>query len=249
MYSELRAPVSEFIYSNKQRSLRNSLSLLEEARDGEEFEASRHSSERRTVMPPPTPEAGKSESGYSCGPGRSVPSMADFSDSELDPQDSISNRGPSPLDNGRNWFFEPPPGWCNVHGCYMSGEFFDPKYRAWVQVIQPRVRVMRATYYPSNPYADCSVYQKFGACRCHTLDPSALLTLYSEEKSSRQEFGDRDRNSRHDVYDEDFEEPFAPRREIHDDSRRSSLDVDWDRRPDPRHDSEQDWEPFEDWLD
>ena len=140
MYSELRAPVSEIIYSNVQRSLRNSLSLLKEARDGEEFEASRPSSERRIVMPPPTPEAGKSESGYSCGPGRSVPSMADFSDSELDPQDSISNRGPSPLDNGRNWFFQPPPGWCNVHGCYMSGEFFDPKYRAWMQVIQPRVR-------------------------------------------------------------------------------------------------------------
>ena len=158
-YSKLRASASDVIYSKERRSLRNPyLLLLEEARDGEESKAARHSSEIQAVMPPPISEAGEPDSSYSCGPGRSVPSIADFSDSELDPQDSISNRGPSPSDNGRNWPFEPAPGWCNVHGCYMSGEFFDPKYRAWMQVVQPRVRVMRAKCCRSSSYADCSVY-------------------------------------------------------------------------------------------
>ena len=246
----MRAPVSNVMYSNQQRIKNIAFSLLlEEAGDGEASEAARHSSERQAVMPPPTPEAGKSESGYSCGPGRSVPSMADFSDSELDPQDSISNKGPSPSDNGRNWPSQPVPGWCNVHGCYMSGEFFDPKYRAWVQVIQPRVRVMRAAYCQSSSYADCSVYQGFEACRCESLDPSALLALYSEERNTRQDSGDKDRCFHHDVYDDDFEEPFAPRPDSHGDSRRSSPNVDWDHGRDPGHDIEQDWEPSDFWLD
>ena len=146
IYSEIRTPGSNLIYSNKQRDLRNSFPLLlEESRAGETSETARHSSERQAVMSPATPRAGESECGYSCGPERSVPSMADFSESELDPQDSISNRGPSPSDYGRNWLFQPPPGWCNVHACYMSGEFFDPKYRAWMQVVRPRVRMIRAT--------------------------------------------------------------------------------------------------------
>ena len=124
--------------------------LLKEVRNGEASEAARHSSERQAVMPPPTPEAGQSEFGYSCGPGRSFPSMADFSDSELDPQDSISNRGSSVLDDSHNTTSKHLPGWCNLHCCYMSGEFFDPKYRAWMQVIRPRVRVMRPKYYRSS---------------------------------------------------------------------------------------------------
>ena len=164
VHSELRAPVPS-IYSNEQRSLRISCPLLlKEARDAEESRASRHSTKNPAKRPSPTPEAGESgsesesESGYSCGPGQSLPSMTDSSDWELDPQDSISNRGPSPWENGRNWLFQYPPGWCNIHSCYMSGEFFDPKYRAWIQVIGPRVRTMGVLYCPNCSYADCSAY-------------------------------------------------------------------------------------------
>ena len=147
-FPELRAPLSSTIYPNEQRSLQNSFSLLlEEASDAEPSETAKHPSERQ-----------ESESGYSCGPGRPASSMADFSESELGPEDSISNRGPSPSDNDRNWPFQTPPGWCNIHGCYTSGEFFDPKYRAWMQVVGPRVRMMGVTSCPSSPYADCSVY-------------------------------------------------------------------------------------------
>ena len=102
---------------------------------------------------------------------------------------------------------------------------------------------MRAKYYRSSSYADCSVYQGLEACHCHILDPSGLLAFYAEMKSIGKSI------SHHDVYDDDFEEPFAPRPQCHDDSRRSSLSVDWDNRRDPGLDIEQDWEPSDDWLD
>ena len=148
IFSVLRDPLPSTICSNEQRILRSYFSLLlEEARDAEVSATAKHSSDRQ-----------ESESGYSCGPGHPASSMADFSESELSPQDSISNRGPSPSDNDRNWTSQTLPGWCNIHGCYMSGEFFDPKYGAWMQVVGPRVRMMCATYCPSSSYADCSVY-------------------------------------------------------------------------------------------
>ena len=159
IYPGLRAPVSDDTCSNERRSLRNSFLVLpEEARDVEAFEAARHSSERQSVMPLTSREAGEFEFGYSCVPERSNTSMVASSESELDPQDSISNRGPSPSDNGRNLLFQQRPGWCNVHGCYMSAEFFDPKYRAWIQTIHPRVRMMCLTYYRRSSYADRSIY-------------------------------------------------------------------------------------------
>lgn len=146
VYPKLQASVSEVIYSNQRSSLGKSFSLLlGEARDAEGSEASRSSTDRQLAMRLSTPEADESESAYSCGPGRSAPSVADFSDSELDPQDSISNRGPSPWDIGRNWLSQPVLGCCNIHGCYTNGKFFDPKYRAWMQVVQPRVRMKCAT--------------------------------------------------------------------------------------------------------
>lgn len=159
IHSELQAPVSSTIYSNEQRSSRSSFSLLlKDARDSEESRASRHSTEATAETLSPSLTAceseSESESAYSCGPGQSLPSMADSSDWELDPQDSISNRGPSPSENGRNWLFQHPPGWCNIHSCYMSGEFFDPKYRAWIQVIGPRVRTICATNCPSSSSTD-----------------------------------------------------------------------------------------------
>ena len=147
IYSKYQAPVSDVIYFNQRSNLGNSLSLLlGEARDAGGSEASRSSTDRQPAMRLSTPEAGEPESAYSCGPGRSAPSMADFSDSELDPQDSISNRGLSPWDISRNWLSQPVLGRCSVHGCYTNGEFFDPKYRAWMQVVQPRVRMKYATY-------------------------------------------------------------------------------------------------------
>lgn len=152
LYSRLRASASDVIYSNERRSLRNS--FLEEARDGEAFEAAIHSSERQPVMPPSFPESGESKCGYSCGSERSLLSIVDVSDSELDPQDSISNRDPSPSEHGCNWLFQTPPGWCAVHSCYTSEEFFDPEYQAWMQVVDPRVCMIGATYCESHSHAD-----------------------------------------------------------------------------------------------
>ena len=167
---ELRTLLSNTIYSNKQRDIRNSFAFLQgETREDQELEVPKYSSDRQAVMPPPTPGPGESETVLRCGPDRSDSTTADFSDSELDPQDSISNTGLSPSEHSRNRLFQPPPGWCNIHNSYMSNEFFDPKYRAWIQVIKPRVRIIATKLYPNISHADITLPRR-------TMNP-AIVTF------------------------------------------------------------------------
>ena len=74
--------------------------------------------------------------------------------------------------------------------------------------------------------------------------------MYAEKKGTRKSVCVRGRRSQQDVYDDDFEEPFAPRRESGDDGRRSSIGVDWDKRREAGDDGvEGGWELGDDWLD
>ena len=93
------------------------------------------------MMPPPIPEVGDYDSAFSTGPGQSVPSLVQLSDSDLYPRDSISNQGSSVSGDGHDTPSQPLLRWTDSHDGDMDVEFYDPQYHTWRMVFETRARL------------------------------------------------------------------------------------------------------------
>ena len=131
---------------------------------------------------------------------------------------------------------------CAVRGRYRDFEYYDPQCGAWVRITEPHVRKERR-YSPEYFNANPSVHQGQGAHHDDRMDPRDLLAFYSEEpESSRNHDGDG-MGTRLDAYDDDYEDPFAPR--DHGDSDRESRHENRDHMDDPPDTHDFDWEEYE----
>ena len=221
MYPGLQARASDAGEYDLQRSSRSGLSgLLKSVREDEECELPGRpprSLSERTLQ---TTESNSRYSGSGSSVRWSISSHASFSD--LDPHDSISNQdsssngGSSFTGNSRIPHSLTSSRFCTAHGCYRDDEDYDPRSGAWSKVAVRKERRYPPEYFNAN----LSVHQGQGQHNGDRIDPRDVLAFYSEEPgTSRSHYGSG-MDTPLDTYDDDYEDPFAPR--DHNDSERKS---------------------------
>ena len=171
---------------------------------------------------------------------------ASFSDYSLDPHDSISNQdsssngGSRSSRNSRIPHNPSPSGSCTTHGRYRDDRYYDPRYGASVRVVVRKERKYSPKYFDAN----LSVHQGQREHNGDRIDLRDLLDFYSEEPGTSRSHGGSGMDTRLDAYDDDYEDPFAPR--DHNDSERESRQDHRDHMDYPHENHDFNWENYED---
>ena len=242
----LQARASDAGDSDLQRSSRSGLSgLLKSVLEDEECELPGRPPRSHSESALRTTESNSGYSGSGSSAGRSISSHASFSDYSLDPHDSISNQdsssngGSSSTGNSHIPHSLTSSRFCTAHGCHRDDEDYDPRSGAWSKVAVRKERRYPPEYFNAN----LSVYQGQGEHNGDRIDPRDLLAFYSEEPETSRSHDGSGMDTRLDTYDDDYEDPFAPR--DHNDSERMSRQDQRDHMEFPQDSHDFNWEIYE----
>lgn len=239
----MQARASDAGDSDSQRSSRSGLSgLLQSVGENEECELpGRPPSHSECALQ--TTESNSEYSGFGSSVGWSTPRESDYS---LDPHDSISNQdsssngGSRSSRNSRIPHNPSPSRFCTTHGRYRDDGNYDPRYGASVRVVIRKERKYSPEYFDAN----LSVHQGQPEHNGDRIDLRDLLDFYSEEPGTSRSHGGSGIDTRLDAYDDDYEDPFAPR--DHNDSEGESRQDHRDHMDYPHENHHFNWENYED---